>query len=696
MQSKFLKIYILLLIFSSFLAASLLWAGDTGKIKGAVLDSKTKQPLIGATVTVEGTTLGAVSKPDGSFHILNVPPGTYTVKVVYVGYQTVLQTDIRVSSDATAEANFSLAEAPIEMAPIEVSGRKVVDKYITANQRTISTAQIKNMPVKNVDELLATQVGFVTKNNELHVRGGRAGEVLYMVDGVATRDPLGGLGAVRGGMSISSQNIEEVSVLKGGFDAEYGNTQSAVINIVTKEGNPTATKGYFEYLTDDFGDPKLNKYSFNTDRIELQLNGPDPLISKYILPTLGIKFLGEKLTYLVSFDAFKTDGFSPINKFTPPHLQRQFRQDDLFSWSKFGFNGTGIKIPERMYNQYTGLIKLAYRASPSKKLVFSYNKDVSRYSLFFNPSYETRGDFNLWAYRYTAANVPQYQEEKTRMSLQFTHNLSKNTFYDIQLSKYDFDYLQQPGDPNNPGGGLVPGDYIFDDEWERFSDFNQNGTWDASEKFWDVNGNGKYDIGEPFVDSNKGKNGVWDPGEPFTDKDGDGIFEPTEGEKFDPTIQDLLGEGIWNNAEPFKDTDSNGRFDPERQRLAAGSRGIDLPEPFQDGDINLGEPFTDVDKDGIYNPWEPFTDLDNTGRWNFTDLNNNGKLDPGEPYEPWEDRIPNGVYDPVLDIFLTCVCSENQDLNHNGRYDGPTDTWSAGVPFVDRNRNGTYDKANGF
>jgi len=694
MKPKILKVFILCFVLAGFIAATVLWAGDTGKIKGVVLDSKTKQPLIGARIEVEGTTMGAVSRTEGDYHILNVSPGTYTVKVTYVGYQTVLLTDIRVSSDVTAEANFNLAEAPIEMEPIEVIGRQIIDKYITANQRIISTAQIKNMPVKNVDELLATQVGFVTKNNELHVRGGRAGEVLYMVDGVATRDPLGGLGAVKGGMSISSQNIEEVSVLKGGFDAEYGNTQSAVINIVTKEGNPTATKGYFEFLTDDFGDSKLNKYSFNTDRMEIQLNGPDPLISKYLLPALGIKFLGDKLTYVVSFDAFKTNGFAPINKYAPPHLQRQFRQDDLFSWTKLGFNGTGIKIPERMYNQYTGSVKLAYKASPSKKVVFSYKKDVSRYSLFFNPSYETRGDIDLWRYRYSAGSVPQYQEEKNLMSLQFTHNVSKSTFYDIQLSKYDFDFVQQPGDPNNPGGGLDPGKYLFFTEWERFTDVNKNGVWDAAEKFWDVDGDGSYDLGEPFEDKNKGQNGIYDPGEPFTDNPNNpnGIRDPGE-----PFV-DQFGEGIWNAAEPFVDTDSNGRFDPERAAIASGSVGIDRAEPFEDGDINLGEPFIDVDKNGIYEAREPFVDENNNGKWDYTDVNNNGIFDPGEPYEPWEDRIPNDVYDEVLDIFNTFPPppAVNHDLNANGRYDSPTDEWSKGVPIIDRNNNGTFDKPNGF
>src|SRR4030067_1182326 len=102
---------------------------------------------------------------------------------------------------------------------------------------------MKKILVQTLDELLSAQVGFVTKNNELHVRGGRAGEVMYLVDGVATRDPLGGLRARRGRMNVSSADIAEVTVLKGGFDAEYGNATSAIINTVTKKGNVTSTKG---------------------------------------------------------------------------------------------------------------------------------------------------------------------------------------------------------------------------------------------------------------------------------------------------------------------------------------------------------------------------------------------------------------------------------------------------------------------
>src|SRR3990172_9997203 len=390
------RVLFLSLVTLSFVV-QILWSGTTGKITGVVIDEGNKQALPGATVQVVGTKLGAITRPDGSYVILNIPPGSYDLKFSFVGYQEVLVTGIKVSADLTTTMDSKLKATAVELPTEIVRGeRPTIEKGETANLRRISSENIENMTIKTLDELLSAQVGFVTKNNELHVRGGRAGEVMYLVDGVATRDPLGGLGAVRGGMSISSQNIEEVSVLKGGFDAEYGNTQSAIINIVTKEGNPTATKGYFEFLTDDFGDSKLNKYSFNTDRIEIQLNGPDPLISKHLLPSLGIKFLGDKLTYVVSFDAFKTNCFAPINKYTPPHLQRQFRQDDLFSWDKFGFHGTGIKIPERMYNHYTGSVKLAYKATPSKKLVFSYKRDVSRYSLFFNPSYETRGEIDLW------------------------------------------------------------------------------------------------------------------------------------------------------------------------------------------------------------------------------------------------------------------------------------------------------------
>jgi outer membrane receptor protein involved in Fe transport len=647
-----------ILIFSS----CPVFAGITGKISGKVIDTESGEPIPGASIRIEGTTLGHMAMPDGSYFIISISPGEYSVTASCIGYISMTVKGVGVMSDRTTEVNFKLKASAIEMEGITVTAkRKAIEKDVTSSVRSISSAEIKNMAVKEISQILAAQVGFVTKNYELHVRGGRAGEALYIVDGVETRDLLGGLGRVTPGMNVSSTNIEEISVLKGGFDAEYGNVQSAVINLVTKEGSSKTTSGYFEFLTDDFGTHKLNKYSFNSDRLEFSLSGPDPFFTTRFLPALGIKFLGEKVAYFVSGTVNKTDTYYEVNEYASPLTAKEFRVDRIL----------GFDVPERMNNEYSSLLKLTYKAAPDKKLVFSAKGTWDRFSLFYNPSSETRGDVNIWKYRYTPSTIPQVETNTSSLSMLFTHNVSRSSFYEIQLSRYYSKYLQRPGDPNKPGGSLTPGDYVPFERWESFTDINKDGKWNSAEPYLDVNQNGEYDLGEPFQDINQGKNGVYDPGEPFVDRDGNGQHDPGE------SFTDLPSEGRWNNEEPFSDTpdsddpndQGNGKFDPEKLFQASGDIGVDRAEPYVDGDINLGEPFTDENKNGVHDSYPP----------------------PGEPFE---DLNGNGDYDGPDDLWTLGVPFE--DRNNNGRFDSPNGTWDPGEYYADLNGNGKWDDTDGF
>ncbi|KPL00600.1 MAG: hypothetical protein AMJ91_04130 [candidate division Zixibacteria bacterium SM23_73_3] len=653
LSNKKVTVFIFGLVFL-LLSSVPTFAGVTGKISGRVIDSETGVELPGASIRIEGTTMGNMAGPDGSYFIINIPPGSYSITASLIGYISVTVKEVQVISDRTSEVNYKLKASAIEVKGVTVVGeRKVIEKDITASVRTIGREDIENMPVKAISQILATQVGFVTKANELHIRGGRAGEALYIVDGVETRDLLGGLGKVTGGMDVASSDIEEISVMKGGFDAEYGNVQSAVIHLITKEGSSRTTSGRFEFMTDDFGASKLNKYSRNSDRAEFSLNGPDPFFTTRLLPSIGIEFLGEKLAYYFSGVTYKTDTYYDVNEHATPTTQKKYRVDRIL----------GFDIPERMSNEYSTTFKLTYRASADKKLVFSNKQNWERYSLYFDPSggdplKETRGAVNIWQYRYTPFTIPQVEAHNNSLSLLFTHNVSKSSFYELQISRYYTMYFQRPGDPDKPGGALTPGDFTLWEYTERFTgsqDANFNGVWDDAEPYLDVNENGQYDLGEPFQDINKGKNGVWDPGEQYVDRDNNGVYDPWDG--FDADVHDLPGEGRWNNAEAFLfDSDDpndpndgvdgpDGKFNPWKQHQSYGggaTYGIDFAEPYVDGDINLGEPYVDINK--------------------------NGEYDFGEDY---------------------------QDLNFNGRFDSPTDDWSPGIPFIDRNENGTFDYPNG-
>jgi len=643
----FILSLVLYLIFSTSV-----YAGITGKIAGKVIDDATGEPLFGATILIEGTSMGNKAGPDGSYYIINISPGNCSVIASMIGYTSVKVEKVQVIVDQTTEVSFRLKTQAVTLKKsiTVIAERPIIDKGVTANLRTISSEQIARMPVSEVTDVLKSQAGFVTRNMELHVRGGRAGEVLYIVDGVATKDILGGLGLVSAGMNISTSDIQEIDVLKGGFDAEFGGSQSAAVNIITKEGSSKKTEGRIEFLTDDLGSSSLNKYSFNSDKLEFSLSGPELLFSKYILPSFitqdflpffGINLNGENLTYRISGSVYKTNTFMDVNQWATPQTRKLFRVDNFL----------GFEIPERMNNQYSAQIKTSYKISPSKRLIFSYTRNWERYTVYFNPTSATRGDWNIWRYRYTPATLPQIESNTSNFSLRFTHNVSRSTFYEISLYRFNYEKRLAPGDPNNPGGYLTPGDFLDQTLWESFTDLNHNGIWDTAEPFQDVNGNKVYDKGEPFEDRNG--NGKWDKEEDFVDT---------------------------RDSDNPADT-GNGKYDPEKSAISLGgysldtwgTKGVDRGEPYWDGDSLIGEPFTDIDGDGVYDStrgdlWIPYRD----------DLNGNSVYDG-----PYSDACPGLQHCETRIPYI--------DRNHNGMYDKPNYRWDPGEAYTDVNGNGKYD-----
>ena len=89
------------------------FAQTTGKITGIVTDSKTGEELVGVTVVVEGTSLGASSNLNGYYVILNLSPGAYVLKASMVGYATITVENVRVAIDQTTEIDLKMQETAI-------------------------------------------------------------------------------------------------------------------------------------------------------------------------------------------------------------------------------------------------------------------------------------------------------------------------------------------------------------------------------------------------------------------------------------------------------------------------------------------------------------------------------------------------------------------------------------------------------
>ena len=202
--------------------------GQAGKIAGTVTDAETGNPLPGVNVVVVGTQQGATTDVEGNYSILNVSPGTYDVRASFVGYAPVTQEGVQVNIDLTSEVNFALQEQTAELEEITVQATEpVVKKDISANVANLSAEDVENLPgVTDLQDIVTRQPGV----QGFSVRGGSLSETLLQVDGFAQRDGINNEPI----QSVSFTAIQEVQVQTGGFNAEYGNVRSGLINVVTK------------------------------------------------------------------------------------------------------------------------------------------------------------------------------------------------------------------------------------------------------------------------------------------------------------------------------------------------------------------------------------------------------------------------------------------------------------------------------
>lgn len=252
----------LFLIFSITVYAQ----SGVGKLDGKVIDADTKEPLIGANIVILNTDWGAATNINGEYFILNIPPGTYQVRFSFVGYAPKTVQEVRIVGGVTYELNIELS-TDFTLPEIVVQDRKFFEEKATNTKKVFDSEQINRLPVKGVQKLASLQAGVVIAegsggadgNATINVRGGRGGEVLYIVDGVPQNDVYTGANYSQ----VSNSAIEQIAFEIGGYEAKYGQAQSGIINVTTKTGDPTYTlfgDVMSSSFTDDYG---YNLYTLN-------------------------------------------------------------------------------------------------------------------------------------------------------------------------------------------------------------------------------------------------------------------------------------------------------------------------------------------------------------------------------------------------------------------------------------------------
>jgi hypothetical protein len=231
----------LLLFVAFFLVVQETKAATDGKIAGYILDARTGEPLPGANILIEGTDRGAAADADGYYYIIRLDPGTYNVQARMMGYTAITKTDVRVISGHTTPIDFELNPAVVAGEGVVVAAeREVVKMDLSSSSFSADKSEIEAVPlISDVKQYFNLQAGIAGWS----VRGGSQGETKLLADGLLFVDQR----ANEPIMMPNLSEIKEVSVMKGGFTAEYANVRSGVINVVTREGSPGKYEGSFEF-----------------------------------------------------------------------------------------------------------------------------------------------------------------------------------------------------------------------------------------------------------------------------------------------------------------------------------------------------------------------------------------------------------------------------------------------------------------
>ena len=375
-----------------------------GKITGRVTDEATGEPLIGVNVLLKGTYYGGATDGDGNYVISEVNPGDYVLQATMIGYTMVQQTGVHVVPGTTLTIDVSMTEAVLQLDKevVIIGERPLFDIQQASSAQTIQSDQIQAAPVINAQQVAARQVGVVQTAEGLYVRGGRAYETGYYIDGVSAKDPLAGTGF---GVDVNASSIQEMEVITGGIGAEYGAT-SGVVSVTTMEGSDEFRASVL-YKRDNLGFNTSDPSNFSTDAGELTVSGP---IVRGVANFFG------------SFTGYFSDEFTraPANQLISSTVGES-------------------RFAPRQDNRWSGMFKLTVRPFVGNKIQLSYrgslniNQNTRMLQIGGNdvvlaPGYQ-------YPFALQADNANTYTHDSHLGYLRMTQTLGTDAFIDVQLSR---------------------------------------------------------------------------------------------------------------------------------------------------------------------------------------------------------------------------------------------------------------------
>lgn len=394
-------------------------SAQTGKIAGTVTDAATGEPLPGVNVVIDGTTQGTATNLEGRYVIIGVRPGAYTISASFVGFAVERKEGVGVSIDLTTTVDFSLREEVFEGEEVIVTAEAVrVRRDVTSSESRVTSETLDRLPVQELNQVLQIQAG-ITDRDGLHIRGGRSSEVLVMVDGVPVTDRFDGSTAVE----LENSGIQELQVISGTYNAEYGNAMSGVINVVTKEGRKDRFGGSVEVYSGSYLVPGDGGREFllGVDQSQFTSQGI-PYRSADVYSYLPVDF-----THYTNL-AGSFDGPLGTDRITFFGHARHFKNDGWFYGANIyemdGSFGDSALVPLNTYE----------RLSWQGNLRFQLSNNLILNVIGLGSQEESREDDLFW--RWAPAGRTTELDRGADFKLKLTHLLSSNTFYTLNAATF--------------------------------------------------------------------------------------------------------------------------------------------------------------------------------------------------------------------------------------------------------------------
>jgi outer membrane receptor protein involved in Fe transport len=378
--------HLMKLFFPLILLSSSLLAQSSGRIEGVVRDRATKEPLLGANVIIVGTTIGTTTDENGKYVLGGLDPGTYSLRFQLVGYAGYTVQNLIIAAGKTLTYNVNMEVAAVELREIVVNAQRTqIQAEQTGTIQRVTSEEIMMLPVTQFQEAVRLQAGTTLEGN---IRGGKTTEVMYLVDGMPMQDMMsGGMNA-----ELPTSSIAELTIQTGGFEAEYGNALSGVINVVTKSA-PTTHQFMLHGAKDDLHGGTANSKS---TLLEGSAGGP---------------IIGGSLSY-----------YATLN----------WRQTGTRWWQDF------IK---------TFPADIEYSLSGFGKLDYIYSPDTRLSAQFLFSDMDTR-DYEF-SWRFNLAGLPPRERRSYRGALIFTHLFNTTTIFTTRVSHSITDNFIGTGSKND-------------------------------------------------------------------------------------------------------------------------------------------------------------------------------------------------------------------------------------------------------